>query len=99
MDPVDSSLPWEGFLYSLNVSIFTKEGNLNKVFSKVGESSLWGLTIPSEDERICNDYGNCTMPLYKYIFSTLGVCFPFTTFEISVLNYLKEVPSQLHPIS
>lgn len=62
----------------------------------MGKSLLWGLTTPSEDDRIWNEYGNCTIPVYEYLFSTLGVCLPFTAFEVGVFNYRMVAPSQLH---
>lgn len=62
----------------------------------MGESSLWGLTIPSDEDMICNEYGNCTIPLYEYHFSSLGVRFPFTAFEVGVFNYIMVASSQLY---
>lgn len=62
----------------------------------MGKSSLWSFTIPDEDDMICNKYGKCTTPLYEYLFSNLDVRFPFTAFEVGVLNYLMAAPSQLH---
>lgn len=98
VNPSMPSSSWKGSIYSSTISIFTGEGRLNGAFSDVGKLSLWGLTIPGEDDRICNEYGNCNIPLYKYLFTTLGVCFPFTAFEGGVFNYLMVAPSQLIPL-
>lgn len=76
----NSLFPWEGSVYSSTMTIFTKEGSLDKEFLEVGEPSLWGSTTPVEDGRICSEYGGCIIPLYKCVFSTLGVRLPFTTF-------------------
>lgn len=47
---VNLSSPLEGYVYSSTVSIFTKAGDFNGAFFDVGESSLWGLTIPGDEE-------------------------------------------------
>lgn len=67
-DSVNPFSPWEGCVFSSTVSIFIKEGNLNGAFSDVGEMSLCAITISSTEDRICNEYGNCTIPLYEYLF-------------------------------
>lgn len=54
------------------------------------------LTILSEDERISNYYGSCTISLFEYLFSTLGVRLFFTAFEVGVFNYLMVDPSQIN---
>lgn len=41
-----SSFPWESFVDSSTVSIFTKEGSLDKTFLEVGDPSLLGSTTP-----------------------------------------------------
>lgn len=96
---VNPSSLWKGYVFSSTGSIFTKDGNLDGEFFNVGEPSLWGLTIPSAENWICNGYGKCTIPWYEYLFSSLWVNLPFTAFEVDVLNYLMVAPSQLHPTS
>ncbi|KAI5412499.1 hypothetical protein KIW84_057245 [Lathyrus oleraceus] len=95
----NSSSSWESFIFSSTVSVFTKEGNLDRAFFDIGQLSLWGLTIPDDEDKICNEYDYYIIPLYEYLFSFLGVCLSFTTFEVGVLNYLMVAPSQLHPTS
>lgn len=74
---LNPSSPWEGYVFSSTVSIFTKYRNLDGAFSDVGELLLWGLTIPGNDDRICNEYGNCTIPIYEYLFFRFwGSVFP-----------------------
>ncbi|KAI5407158.1 hypothetical protein KIW84_053419 [Lathyrus oleraceus] len=81
MELVNPSSPWEGSIYSPIISIFSKEGSLNIAYFEVGELSLWGLTILGEDDIVCSEYDNLTIPLYEYLFKTLGVHLPFTIFE------------------
>lgn len=68
---------------------------MNMAFSEVGESSFLGLTIPGEDDGICSEYDNYTIPLYEYLLSTIGVCMPFTAFEVDVFNFLMTAISFL----
>lgn len=42
-----------------------------------------GLTIPGEDDKIRNKYGNCTILLYEYLFWILGFVFP-----LMILNWV-----------
>lgn len=32
----------------------------------------WGVLIPSEDERVSNEYGDCATPFYECIFLIMG---------------------------
>lgn len=73
------------------------EGSLNKAFSEVRTSSLWGLTIPDKDDKICSEYGNYTIHMHAYLFSIWGVYLPFIAFEVDVFNYLMMAPPQLRP--
>lgn len=103
----NSSDLWEGSIYFSTVSIFNKEGSLNKAFYEVGALSLWGFTIYGKDDKICSDYGNCSVPLYEYPFSTLGVRKPYTAFEVGfittrwrpLLKCNHKVSCMLKPIS
>lgn len=65
---INPSSPRESSIFSSTVSIFAKKGNLDRAFSDVGERSLWGLTILDDENRICNEHGNCIIPLYEYLF-------------------------------
>lgn len=89
---------WEGYVFSLSASIFTKEGNLDGEFSDVGEPSP-RRAVPRTKDKIYNEYGNCTIHLYEYIFSSMGVRLSFIAFEVEVLKFLMVAPSQLHPTS
>lgn len=90
---------WESSVYSSTMCVFTKKGSLDKPFFEVGELSLWILTTPSEDDRICSKYSNYTILLYEYLFLTLGATLPFSAFKVGVFNYLMVAPSQIHPPS
>lgn len=70
--------------FSFSASVFTKVGGLDDAFTKVDPSSYYGVLSPTEDEQICNKYGDCVIPIYKSTISVLGRHLPFTAFEIKV---------------
>ena len=78
MDPV----------YSSTVSFFFIDGNIDGVFLEIGPSYDWGVLTSDENEKLCSEYGNCTIPFYECIFSILGFFLPFIAFEVKVLKHL-----------
>lgn len=52
----------EDVVYSSNVSIFAREGNLNGVFLDYGPSSNWVILTPDANERIYSEYTDCDIP-------------------------------------
>lgn len=71
---------------------------MDKAFSDMGESLFWVLTTSGEDDRICSEYGNYIIPLYQYLFSTLGIRLPFNAFEVGIFNYLMVASSQFNSL-
>ncbi|KAJ1409177.1 hypothetical protein SESBI_22899 [Sesbania bispinosa] len=57
------------------------------------------IELPGENDRVCSQ-GTTErpfLPMYKCVFTDLGVRLPFMDFEVSILRYLDVAPSQLHP--
>jgi hypothetical protein len=53
-----------------------------------------------ENERVCYPAAENEKPhimVYHGLFNRIRVCFPFSTFQMEVLNYLQVAPTQLHP--
>lgn len=87
------------YAYFSTVPMFSKNNSLDGVFLEVNTSSDWGVPRPNGNDMICDEYGDYVIPFYKCLFSILGFCLPFTSFEIEVLKYMAMTPSQLHPAS
>lgn len=85
------------FAYSSTIYAFVKYGNLDEAFLGGCPSSEWGALRPIENVRICSKYNECAIPFYEYLFSILGLYFPFIDFEIKVLKHLVVALSQLYP--
>lgn len=66
----NATYPWESSIYSSIVSIFAKEGHMDKDFLEMVKHLHWASTIHTEDDRICSEYIGHTIPLYEYLFST-----------------------------
>lgn len=77
------------------VLFFLEKSILIDAFLEVRSSSHWGILTSNENERICIEYGDCTIPFYKCIFSVLGLLLPFIVFEIEVINHLVMAPSKI----
>lgn len=103
-NPVNPSSLWEGSVFSSILSSFTKERNLDGALSDVGEPSLWGLTISKDEDKICNNDGKCTIPLYEYLFFISGgpfaiYCFQSGYYQLFYGGSISPVGNTLKPIN
>ena len=65
----------------------------------LGDTACRTLRPPSEGEPMCavREGTNNSFFFFNRDYATrLGVCFPFTEFQMEVLNYLHLTPTQLH---
>lgn len=52
--------------------------------------------LVSIGEMICSSFKGYFVPLYKCLFTNLGIRAAFSDFEVAVIDELKVVPSQLN---
>lgn len=71
-------------VYSSILSAFTKVGGLDDAFIEVGSSSSYGILIITEDERICDEYGDCVIPFYECTLFFVGLLLPLSAFELEI---------------
>lgn len=95
----NTSSSWVDYVYSSTIYAIAKVGGFYDVFTEVSSSSSWGILSPSEDDRICDKYGDCVIPFHGCTFSVMSLCLSFTAFEIEVLEHLEMGHSQLLPAS
>lgn len=55
----------------------------------VGNASNFLVILVDPAKRVCISLDGCSIPLYECLFTRLGVRFPFSDFEVVVLNQLK----------
>lgn len=68
------------------------------IFCVVIPYSHWGCLTPSENERICREYGDCDIHFYERTFLVLGFCLPFSIFDIEVLNHMVSTIQDFGPL-
>lgn len=54
---------------------------------------------PKEDNRVCNKFEGCVIPLLECLFSMIDFRLTFNDSEVDVLNHLGVSPSKLHLMS
>lgn len=59
----------------------------------VGNSLDWSVLPLDFVERICSSFEGCLVLLYECLFTKLRVHFPFSIFEVVVMNRLRVSPS------
>lgn len=70
---------------------------ISNVDIMVGNSLDWLILLVCPEERICNSFEGCSVPVYECLFIRLGTCLPFFDFEVVVMDRLRVAPLQLHP--
>lgn len=70
-------------------SVLKIEATIEVVGSVVGDPKNW-LALPVDSEiRIYNSFDECTIPLYEFLLTRIGLWLPFSDFEVVVLKHLK----------
>lgn len=62
------------------------------VATTVGNPSDWSVLLVGLVERICNSFEGSSVPLYQFLFTRLGMHFPFSDIEMLVMNHLRFAP-------
>lgn len=63
----------------------------------VGNPTDWSVLLVNPAKKTCNSFEESSVLLYECPITRLGVCLPFSNFEVAVMNHLKVYPLQLHP--
>jgi hypothetical protein len=63
----------------------------------IGRKEDWEILLPKNADRICSRFPRDRFPMYEAIFKEVGFRLPFSSFQISVLEWLEVCPSQLRP--
>lgn len=64
----DTFVSWVDPAILAPTSTFTCKCSLKRAFLNIGPSFEWGVLIPQEDKRICNEYDECAIPFYECVF-------------------------------
>lgn len=62
----------------------------------VGDPLDWSVLLVDSTKRICNSFKCYSVPLYECLFTMLGARFPFSNFEVVVMNRLRVSPLKIH---
>lgn len=91
--------PWVAFEVVGTPSVLNTTEVVAKTDITVGNPSDSLILPVGLRERICSSFEGCFVHLYEFLFTKLRVHFPFSDFEVVVIDRLKVAPSQLHPIA
>lgn len=79
-----------------NSYFLNNEDVIDVVRTMVGDPSEWSDLLVGVEKRIYISFDDCVIPLYDFLFSRIGMRFPFCDFRVVVLKYLNVAPSQIH---
>lgn len=63
----------------------------------ISDTSDWVIMPVCLDGKVCSSFDGCSVPMYEYLFTSLGMLLPFSDYEVAMMNHLKLAPSKLHP--
>lgn len=58
----------------------------------IGNPLDWPILPIGLDERVCNSFEGCSVPMYACFFTRLWICLPLSKFEVAMMNNLKFHP-------
>jgi hypothetical protein len=61
----------------------------------IGRNEDWEILLPKVADRVCSHFPRDCFPMYEATFKEVGFRLPFSSFQISVLEWLEVCPSQL----
>ena len=85
-DWVDTKIVYNSYFLS-------NEDVIDAARTMVGDPSEWSALPVGSEKRICISFDDCVIPLYDFLFSRIGMRFPFCDFRVVVLKYLNVAPS------
>jgi len=101
-----TSYPWVHYDVLATPNVFTKdqEAHLNEVvqiLDELEQNKLYRIVVPEPGERPCfmATEGNRYMFMFDYTLTTIGIHLPFSDFIVGLINHLRLVPSQIHPVA
>ena len=59
----------------------------------IGRREDWEILLPKTADRICSRFPRDRFPMYETTFKEVGFRLPFSSFQISVLEWLEVRPS------
>jgi len=90
---------WVGKETLKAVLLFSINGVLRIPRCLIGRREDWEIILPTTSDRICSRFPANYIPMYEDVFREMGFRLPFSSFQVSVFEWLELCPSQLTPNS
>jgi len=81
------------------VSFFSADGVARIPRCLIGKKEDWEVLLPTSSDRVCSRFSLNRIPMYEAVFQEVGFRLPFSSFQVSVFEWLELCPSQLSPDS
>ena len=65
----------------------------------IGRKEDWEIILPTTSDRICSQFSVNRIPMYVAVFQEVGFRIPFSSFQVSIFEWMELCPSQLSPNS